>query len=226
MSTLLVCAATLMELQAFSQDFTVSGISTHSTFFDADNAAGIITGVGIPITMSVLPSEILRVKPSCILNIGITGAYPGSGLQIGDIVMGTSEVFGDIGFELPEYPSFRPISSTPMGKPYAQSFPLRQCDWRQTYPLLKYGAGCTVNTCTGTVATGLMREKLYSAQFETMEGAAVAMVGKMADISVLEIRAISNIAADRDMRPENIKLAIENLANFFQHARLGKLCYA
>ena len=47
-----------------------------------------------------------------------------------------------------------------------------------------------------------------------MEGAAVAQIGAARNMPVTEIRAISNIAAHRDMRPENIQLALANLRRF------------
>jgi hypothetical protein len=47
-----------------------------------------------------------------------------------------------------------------------------------------------------------------------MEGAAVAQVGQSYQIPTGQIRAISNIAGDRDMQPENIRLAIGNLKRF------------
>lgn len=221
MSKLLVCAATLMELRAFSPHFNSDGIWISNLYPGNSIAYGFTTGVGIPLTLAALPDVISQVNPDSILNIGIAGAYPNSGFEIGDIVMGSSEVFGDIGFELPDSPGFQPLSSTPMGKPYSISFELYPGGWRHPTVQLKYGAGCTVNCCTGTDATGRLREKLLGVQFETMEGAAVAMVGRMNSLPVTEIRAISNIAGRRDMRPENIKLALERLTLFFQEGSFG-----
>ncbi|MBV9848547.1 MAG: hypothetical protein JO250_02550, partial [Armatimonadetes bacterium] len=83
------------------------------------------------------------------------------------------------------------------------------------------GRGCTVNACAGTEATGRRREELFGAAFETMEGAAVAQAGQMLGIPVAEVRAISNIAARRDMRPENIRRALDRLAAFFEQCREG-----
>jgi hypothetical protein len=78
-----------------------------------------------------------------------------------------------------------------------------------------------VNTCAGTHATGARRAALTGAAFESMEGAAVALWGTLTGppTSVCEIRAISNVAADRDMRPENIRLALGNLAHYLAACR-------
>ena len=52
-----------------------------------------------------------------------------------------------------------------------------------------------------------------------MEGAAVAQLGKQWGIPVCEIRAISNIAAQRDMRPEHLRLSQERLRMFLRQSQ-------
>ena len=65
--------------------------------------------------------------------------------------------------------------------------------------------------CTGTAELGAARRQLFGADFETMEGAAFALFGMAESIPVVEIRAISNYAATREMLPSNIVLALKNL---------------
>ncbi len=201
---LLVCAATEMELRAFG------------ALRDGAGQKHFLTGVGIPAALAQTLMIAGRIKPARILNIGIAGAYPGSGLTIGDIVIGISEVYGDVGFELPEAPGFRHIREMPWGTPYQQLMPLT------IFPEFAgavVGRGCTVNSCTGMEATGRRRASLFDAAFETMEGAAVAQAGQILGIPVCEIRAISNIASNRDMRPENIQKALRSLTAYFEHCR-------
>ena len=175
-----------------------------------------LTGVGVPVALAQTLLIAGRLRPARILNIGIAGAYPGSGLAIGDIIVGTSEVYGDVGFELPEEPRFRHISDSPWGAPYQEPVTLTVFP---EFAGAREGRGCTVNACTGTEATGRLRERLFGAAFETMEGAAVAQAGYALGIPVCEVRAISNIASDRDMRPENIKLALDSLRSYLQQCR-------
>ena len=195
---LLVCAATPGELAAFGP--------AESSF---------LTGVGIPQALARTLMTAGQCPPARILNLGIAGAYPGSGLQIGDIVLGTSEVYGDVGFELPAAPFFRHIGASEWGAFY-RSLPLAQF---AEFPAAHVGVGCTVNTCTGTAEVGRRREALFGASFETMEGAAVAQAGQSLGIPVCEIRAISNFASVREMRPENIRLALDNLTAYFAEVR-------
>ncbi len=201
---LLVCAATEMELRAFGPRREEAG---QDSFF---------TGVGIPIALAQTLLIAGRLAPARILNIGIAGAYPGSGLAIGDIVIGTSEVYGDVGFELPAPPGFQHLGDSPWGEFYHAPLPLAQF---AEFPHTQFGNGCTVNACTGTEATGRLRETLFHAAFETMEGAAVAQAGQILGIPVCEIRAISNFASTRDMHPKNIQLAIANLTAYFDYCR-------
>ncbi|MBB6050337.1 hypothetical protein [Armatimonas rosea] len=192
---LLVCAATEWELSAWGEP--EDGVSLR------------VTGVGAPATFMAL---LERPAVDLIVNIGIAGAYPGSGLAIGDLVVGESEVWGDVGFALPEPPHFRPIQDSPFGAFYAEPLALHI----PTALGLPQGRGCTVQTCTGTDTQGAQRRELFSAHFETMEGAALAQLGHHWQIPVCELRAISNIAAQRDMRPENLHLSRERLGKFLQ----------
>jgi futalosine hydrolase len=219
----LVCAATLAELKTFWQDGEFWRPSADDCYTQNGEITCALTGVGIPCALGRLLPLIQRLRPKRILNIGIAGAYPGSGLAVGDIVMAQSEVYGDVGFELPQEPGFRPVSEAPFGKEfYARTIPLTwepEFVWEPSGYRFQIGHGCTVNTCTGTERTGRLREALFGASFETMEGAAVAQVGCECGIPVCELRAISNEASRRDMRPENIALALSHLANYLQTCR-------
>lgn len=191
----LICAATARELDA------ARGLAS-------ENRILCVTGVGIPMTLARLPSLIAGRRPALILDVGIAGAYPESGLAVGDLVAGESEVFGDLGMELPGPDAFLPVGEAPWADEiYRRPLPLAV----SPNISIRTGKGCTVNACTGTRATGALRRRLFGADFESMEGAAVALAGTLAGVPVAEIRAISNHASDRDMRPENVDLALRNL---------------
>jgi futalosine hydrolase len=178
-----------------------------------------LSGVGIPVVFEGA-ERWLSPSVGLIVNIGIAGAYPGAGIAIGDIVIADCETYGDIGFELPDEIAFRPISASEFGAFYRDPFPtVTPAEWRGGPDLgfrVHTGRGCTVNACTGTQATGVRRRDLFGAVFETMEGAAIAQIGRRAGIPVCEIRVISNIAGDRDMRPENIARALANLRRYLE----------
>lgn len=221
---MLVCAATLRELKTYSEEAARLDLSDDAFFARSEDGETVyvLTGVGIPLTLGRLLPLLPALRPRLVLNIGIAGAYPDSGLRIGDIVLADGEVYGDVGFELPEAPGFQPLSQTAMNAGfYGQPFPTHRAPEFYAEPpdggyRLHAGRGCTVNACTGTETTGRLRARLFGAVFETMEGAAVAQAAGQRDIPVCEIRAISNIAARRDMRPENIALALQNLESYLR----------
>ncbi len=214
----LVCAATLMEVRVSWPRDKALTLSGDGNLARCGPVAWLVSGVGMAPTLLRLPPVLAALRPELVLNIGIAGAYSRSGLSIGDVVMARSDVFADVGFELPEEPGFRPISQSSLNEPiYSKpvSFHMDSGFFHMpTAYRFKIGDGCTVNTCTGTDATGRLRESLFEADFETMEGAAVALVCKEAAIPVSAIRAISNFAARRDMRPEHVELALSNLGRY------------
>lgn len=217
----LVCAATLPELATFSDEVEPLAFSSgNAGARGADGTLFLLTGVGIACTLDRLLPLVADWSPTRIVNIGIAGAYPASGLAIGDIVIASSEVYGDVGFELPDAPGFQPITESPFGEFYAAPLPLTpDPDFIADGRLVRRARGCTVNTCTGTERTARLRERLFDAQFETMEGAAVAQVSLRRKIPATQIRAISNIASTRDMRPENIERALANLRDYLRACR-------
>lgn len=214
MKNALVCAATREELETFGLE-SAEPVEAGSVWKIPEGFA-VITGVGIPFTMLRLPAWMDRWKPDWILNFGIAGGYTESGLEIGNLVAGTSEVFADLGFEMPGDEIFRPLSEAPFADPLLkQPLTLHVPEWIR----IRLGKGATVNRCSGREGTGRLRRKLFGADFESMEGAAVALAGVAKGIPVSEIRAISNFASERDMRPENIRTALEALKGFWRDHR-------
>jgi len=191
--------------------------------------AFLLTGVGIACALARLFVH-ARGPFRLALNVGIAGTYPQSGLHIGDIVVADGETFADVGFETPgDPPGFESFARSPLGEAfYGPVLPtIAPAEFLPTLPLdapyhVHIGRrGATVNACAGTHATGARRADLTGAAFESMEGAAVALWGTLTDppTPVCEIRAISNVAAERDMRAKNIRLALDNLAHYLAACR-------
>lgn len=215
---ILLCAATRMELDAclgpLGEGFDALATGPRPWTRRRGRVLLAVTGPGIPLTLTRLVPLLLSERPSALVDIGIAGAYAGSGLSIGDLVAGESEQFGDLGMETTGPEAFLPLAGFDWSDPiYARPLAL---SLQPLGPIsaLKRARGCTVNACTGTAATGARRRSLTGADFESMEGAAVALAGMEAGIPVAEARAISNAAADRDMRPENIGTALRALGGF------------
>lgn len=226
---MLICAATLAELSACGAEVVARASINAELPFALDTSgkdAYLLTGVGIPAVFEAfasVPAE-LWTEIDGLLNIGIAGAYPNSGMAIGDIVVAEGEVYGDVGMELPADPGFQFLIDTPFASNiYRDTLPAVRPGWALKEAPSGYRLharrGCTVNACTGTEATGVLRASRFGAGFETMEGAAVAQIARRYHAPFSEIRAISNIAALRDMRPENIRLALTNLSLYLETCR-------
>lgn len=159
-----------------------------------------------------------------IINSGIGGSYPDSGLKIGDIAIATKEICGDEGIITPEGHEGLEKIGIPLvqdGKrKYFNEFPLDKTLIKKTYSIVtrhasrvtrvKAGNFVTVSATTGTRKRALELGKRFNAICENMEGAAVAQVCTIYRIPMLEMRGISNIAGIRDKRRWNIRLASEN----------------
>ncbi len=211
----LVCAATRDELETFGLDR--AEVLEKDRLFKVAGGHAAVTGVGVPLTLLRLLPLLDRLRPALLVDIGIAGAYPGSGLAIGDLVAADSETFADLGMELPEEPGFQPLGGFPFADDaFRAPLPLVVPAWAEG---IARGRGATVNACTGSDITGHLRRRLFAADFEGMEGAAFALAGRARGIPVAEIRAVSNAAARRDMRPENVARALDALRGFWTAAR-------
>ncbi len=211
-AVILVCAATARELAVCEglRDAAPGG---------AGGIVRVVTGVGIPHTLLQLPPLIARHRPALIVNTGIAGAYHDSGLEIGDTVLGISEVFADLGMETPGGFGFEPLGAHDFADEALRA-PLPLSAPEIVGNGLRRGRGATVNQCTGTDGTGARRRRVFDVDFESMEGAAAALAARAAGVPLLEVRAISNMAAQRDMRPENVARALQALTTFW--ARDGR----
>lgn len=183
------------------------------------------TGIG-KVNAAILSTAILeQFRIQKIIFFGVGGAYPGSGLAVGDIAIASKEIYGDEGVIDPggwhslrkigiplvdsgrkkffnEYPvSPLPLPSLNTGKIVEAS--------RGPFNI-KHGAFVTVSASTGTIERAKELEKRFHAICENMEGAAVAHLCTLYDIPLLEIRGISNIAGVRDRRRWDLELASRN----------------
>lgn len=211
----LVCAATREEVDAFGLEG--AEVLEEGRLWRIPEGIAAVTGVGVPVALLRLVHWIGHFLPGAIMQTGIAGAYPRAGLALGDIVTGTSEVFADLGMELPDREAFRPLSEYPFAdEAHRAPMPLWVPEWAAR---LKHARAATVNTCSGTDPTGTLRRRLFGAGFESMEGAAVALAARERGIPVCEIRAVSNYAARRDMRSDNVRAALKALRVFWSAHR-------
>jgi futalosine hydrolase len=172
----------------------------------------------------------------CILNVGVGGAFPGSGLKIGDVAIAAKEFYGDEGVAgHGGWKDMRDIGIPVVrerGKRYFNEFPLDKklvklaekesgkvfLDQSKGIQI-KTGNFVTVSTVSGTGTRAAELQKRFGALCENMEGAAIAHVCTLYKVPLLEIRGISNMVGVRDKNQWDVKRASGNC----QKAVMGML---
>lgn len=179
-----------------------------------------ISGIGKTNAAHAATILIEKFSPACIVNFGIGGAYPSSGLRVGDIAVAEKEVYADEGVLLKDGLHSFEITGIPLlkvrGRKYFNEFP---ADKRLSKMALKAanaiahcksGVFLTVSACTGTRKRAGELAAKFGPLCENMEGAAIAHICSLYGIPFAEMRGISNIVEDRDKGKWEIKPAAEN----------------
>lgn len=156
---------------------------------------------------------------AAVVNVGIAGALPASGLKLLDTVVGTASAYADEGLATPT--GF--MTCAEMGFPpgpfdgnAVRSSPRLLAALRPMVEARGNAAGviATVSTCSGTDLLAHQVVDRTGALAEGMEGAAVGhVVARFSDefpsraASFIEVRVISNTTGDRPGQQWNIKAA-------------------
>lgn len=166
-----------------------------------------------------------RYQPQLVINTGCAGAYSGSGLAVGDLVVASEEVLADDGvavadgwkdlryMNLPsvEQGGMSCYNMLPLSR-HASEKAMQLADYYGVF--LMRGRSATVSTCSGTARQGAELSNRWNALIENMEGAAVAQVCLRCGVDCLEIRGISNHVEDRNLKKWDIPRAVEAAQRF------------
>ena len=182
----------------------------------------VVLGVGLlefATNLSVLLSRFAAEGPfTHVVLVGICGAYPGRGLNVGNVVRVDSEVVGDLGVvECDD--SFTPwhkvCAISANGSVPQTSAQVYESSSLRGVPAwlsnLKPVAGLSVNCCTGTASMAKERVENFNVDVESMEGAACFSICHAFGVPCYEIRAVSNLAVDRDKSTWRIQDALASL---------------
>ena len=181
---LLICTATEFE-----------GRLLRERLGSRDDVTIVCSGVGPVNAAHAATLAMTRGRPDAIIVCGVGGAYPGSGLAVGDVVCAAAECYGDLGASSPtgfldmQALGFPVIAGPP---PLYNDLPM------QLFPATRRVRFVTVSTCTGTADAARAIEARTGGAVENMEGAAVAHVAHLHGIPAGEVRGISNMVTDRD----------------------------
>jgi futalosine hydrolase len=170
-------------------------------------------GLGKANTAAGLALAVRALDPVAVVQVGIGGAFPGSGLEPGaaavaseevhlDLGAGTAEAFEDL--EALGFPLLAVPGPTYNRIPLAPGLAGRLAAGR--WPALPFG---TAETVSGAVADGERLAARFGVAVESMEGAAAAQVCLALGVPFGEVRGVSNRVGERDKACWRIRPALE-----------------
>ena len=168
-----------------------------------------VIGVG-PVEAALRTSEILRERqPSLILLCGLAGAYPATPLSLGDLVLASEEIFGDLGLCFPVPPGFAPPVEfrVSLRGPWLEK--IQACLSEEGLEAA-YGPLVTVCCTSRDPERARLLGHRYAALAENMEGFAVARAARKAGVPLVELRAVSNLLENPEA-PWDTRKALQTL---------------
>jgi len=166
-----------------------------------------------------------RYQPQLVINTGCAGAYIGSSLVVGNLVVASEEVLADDGVVVAEgWKDLRYMNLPSVAEGGLNCYnvlPLSRHASEKAMQLADYygislmrGRFATVSTCSGTRQYGAELSGRWNVLIENMEGAAVAQVCLRCGVDCLEIRGISNLVEERDLKKWDMPRAVEAAQRF------------
>jgi len=168
----------------------------------------------VGLTSILLDCKRTNVNISAVINVGICGAYPNRCLDLLDVVRIDEDMLGDYGCEEQDgsFNSWAKVRHASI----ARLAPSPICD---VITSLKPVRGATVNCCTGTEVTAILRSQKLDCDVETMEGIACFAVCEKFQIPAYQIRAISNFATTRDKSQWKAREALAKLREIIEREK-------
>ncbi|MEO6454271.1 MAG: futalosine hydrolase [Ginsengibacter sp.] len=175
------------------------------------NVEILICGVGTPETMYHLTKKILQDTYDLVIQAGIGGAFSKK-LKKGEVVLVKQDAFADVGAEANGV--FKTIFQLGFGDgnkfPFSKGWLVNQNEILQTTHLQVVSA-VTVNKLSDRKKQTLQFQKVFDADIESMEGAALHYACLQNNIPFLQMRSISNRVGERDRKKWKMKEALKNL---------------
>lgn len=231
MKPIVIIAAVRQEVGLLEKALEHSGRVTSGGFEYMEGTIGNLRvvvcagGIGKVNAAAAAAVMIDRYQPQLVINTGCAGAYTGSGLSIGNLVVASEEVLADDGVAVAagwkdlRYMNLPSVEQGALS--YYNLLPLSRHASEKAMQLADYygvflmrGRSATVSTCSGTREHGAGLAQRWNAVIENMEGAAVAQVCLRCGVDCLEIRGISNLVEERDLKRWDIPRAVEAAQRF------------
>lgn len=186
-----------------------TGAAVATTRRLAQAAVGRVDGFG----PSMVDGDTSRFD--AVVSLGVAGAYPSSGLEIGDVVVASEVAAIDEGLETGE--RFVPFSKPGMNVPGAvwSATAADLVDLLVSGPPPEFriatGRIATVSVCAGSARLADERGR-HGVLAEGMEGASIAHAAATFGVPFVEVRGISNLCGPRDGARFDLATAARNAA--------------
>jgi len=231
--TIILAAAAAKEAEAVAAAWPTIAVNLRDwTLAPMDDRFALLrTGVG-KVNAAVAVAQVQGAQ--VVINLGICGALPdesgGFALNIGDVVVASTSVYGDEGLVTPD--GFIPISAmgfAPGGGAFDGCAVNGDTRWIERVmgvvgASAHSGVIATVSTCSGTTIHAKEIAHRTGAIAEAMEGAAIGhALARLhgPKISFIEVRVVSNTTGDRKRQVWDLPLALDRLRDLSGKLRAG-----
>jgi futalosine hydrolase len=214
---ILLTAATEAEIAPLTEYIATrwKRVSEHSFEQNGHIVTICIAGVGMVATAYSTTKALLTGRYDLAIQAGIGGSFD-KDIALGEIVMVSSEQFGDLGAE--DNGSYIDIFDLGLiqmdGLPFTGTELLNPGSPIHEKIGLKQAKSLTVNTVSGHASTIERLAAQYNCQVESMEGAAFHYCCLLEKVPFLQLRAISNYVEPRDKSKWKMGAAVNNLNNY------------
>ena len=216
---LLLVASTPMEVRGLIRIEAAQTTGAWPVVEVSPSLTVVVSGVGRANAAAATAYALSRRFHPYVVNVGIAGALPGGGLEIGDVVVATESVFFEEGIDLPEGPCGMESLGFELGaSPWAEwnrllieESTVQSLLARLPAPVRR-GQVATVARCSGTDRWALSVVRQTGALAEAMEGAAVVLAARRMGAVAAEVRVISNTCGHRSRQRWDLALALERLS--------------
>lgn len=223
----LIVVATKFEIDLFLKHIDFQYDVENKVYFFENKKTRIevlIAGIGIAFTVFNLSKLIFlsKQKYDWVLNVGIAGSFNRQ-LPLAMVVNVVEDQFADLAIEQANG-KLQTIFETNFVN--SNEFPFEDGKLKNDslFAILNFELtdveAITVNTAHGFEQSIQTFSKKFSADIESMEGAAVFYVCKKEKIKVMQVRSVSNYVEIRNISNWKIKEAVYNLNKFLIDLRL------
>lgn len=170
-------------------------------------------GIGKVNTAAGLALLSAQLRPAAVVQFGIGGAFPASGLNLGSLALAQSDTHMDCGVQFTARFDDLTTVGFPLVKGFGNTFPtdnaLTEALQQLCSPsLCAFG---TAESITGDAQRARFLRERFAVDMESMEGAAAAQICAQLSVPFAQLRGVSNIVGERDKSKWQLQKAVQSV---------------